>query len=346
MFASFKYKMWMKDLVQIMRIMKKIMSLTMVAVMAVTMTACGGDSSKKEDDNKLVIRYQKSIAYAPVMVMEEKNMIAKYYDKDVEVDCQVEKDGNTIKEGVSSGNIDVGTVGLPPAAVGILSGSKYKIFTGISAQPYSIVTNQKDIKTLKDLKDKNIQVGVLSTNSQGHILLGLAAKAELDDAHAFDNVLNPVDNASGFDGIKSGSIKVHVVISPYNFKELAVEGTHEIPVSKDVWVPGDTSIVGIASNDLYENNKDLYNAVCKALEEAMTYVKENPEETAKLVKEKLELDDSVEDIVTWMTDSRSQYSTELQGVGDFMNFMKDEGFLENEYSGNLSDLIYDGVKGN
>ncbi len=78
----------------------------------------------------------------------------------------------------------------------------------------------------------------------------------------------------------------------------------------------------------------------------MTYVKENPEETAKLVKEKLELDDSVEDIVTWMTDSRSQYSTELQGVGNFMNFMKDEGFLENEYSGNLSDLIYDGVKGN
>ena len=81
MFASFKYKMWMKDLVQIMRIMKKIMSLTMVAVMAVTMTACGGGSSEKEDDNKLVIRYQKSIAYAPVMVMAEKNMIAKYYDK-------------------------------------------------------------------------------------------------------------------------------------------------------------------------------------------------------------------------------------------------------------------------
>ena len=322
------------------------MAVTLVVAMAAAMTACGGSDKKAEDSNKLVIRYQKSIAYAPVMIMAEKNMISNYYDKEVEVDCQVEKDGNTIKEGVSSGSIDVGTVGLPPAVVGILSGSKYKIFTGISAQPYSIVTNQKDINSLKDLKNKGIQVGLLSTNSQGHIMLGLAAKAELGDAHAFDNVINPVDNASGFDGIKSGSIKVHVVISPYNFKELAVDGTHEIPVSEDVWVPGDTSIVGIASKDLYENNKELYDAVCKAFEEAMTYVKENPEETAELVKEKLELDDSVEDIVKWMTDSKSQYSTELQGVGNFVNFMQEEGFLENEYSGNLSDLIYDGVKGN
>ena len=198
---------------------------------------------------------------------------------------------------------------------------------------------------LEFLKDKKIQIGVLSTNSQGHILLGMAAKAELGDAHAFDNVLNSVDNASGFDGIKSGSIKAHIVISPYNFKELAVEGTHEIAISEDVWVPGDTSIVGIASKNLYENNKDLYNAVCKALDEAMQYVKNNPEETAQLVKDKLELDDSVEDIVKWMTDSKSQYSTTLQGVGNFVQFMQDEGFLENEYSGNLSDIVYDGVKG-
>lgn len=329
-----------------MKMFKKVLALTLVVAMATIMTACGGSEESSKENNNLVIRYQKSIAYAPVMIMAEKNMIANYYDKEIEVDCQVEKDGNTIKEGVSSGNIDIGTVGLPPAVVGILSGSKYKIFTGISSQPYSIVTNQKDIQSLKDLKDKKVQIGLVGTNSQGHILLGLAAKAELGDAHAFDNVLNPVDNASGFDGIKSGSIKAHVVISPYNFKELAVDGVHEIPVSEDVWVPGDTSIVGIVSKDLFENNKELYDAVCKALEEAMTYVKENPEETAELIKEKLELDDSVEDIVKWMTDSKSQYSTELQGVGNFVSFMQEEGFLENEYSGNLNDLIYDGVKGN
>ena len=268
-----------------MRIIKKVLSFALITAMAVTMTACGGSSKESKNDNKIVIRYQKSIAYAPVMIMAEKNMISKYYDKDLEVDCQVEKDGNTIKEGVSSGSIDIGTLGLPPAVVGILSGSKYKIFSGISSQ------------------------------------------------------------ASGFDGIKSGSIKAHIVISPYNFKELAVEGTHEIAISEDVWVPGDTSIVGIASKNLYENNKDLYNAVCKALDEAMQYVKNNPEETAQLVKDKLELDDSVEDIVKWMSDSKSQYSTTLQGVGNFVQFMQDEGFLENEYSGNLSDIVYDGVKG-
>lgn len=53
----------------------------------------------------------------------------------------------------------------------------------------------------------------------------------------------------------------------------------------------------------------------------------------------------MEDIVKWMTDSKSQYSTTLQGAGNFVQFMQDEGFLENEYSGNLSDIVYDGVKG-
>ena len=96
--------------------------------MAVTMTACGGSSKESKNDNKIVIRYQKSIAYAPVMIMAEKNMISKYYDKDLEVDCQVEKDGNTIKEGVSSGSIDIGTLGLPPAVVGILVAVNTKSF--------------------------------------------------------------------------------------------------------------------------------------------------------------------------------------------------------------------------
>ena len=47
-----------------------------------------------------------------------------------------------------------------------------------------------------------------------------------------------------------------------------------------------------------------------------------------------------------MTNEKSTFSTELQGVGNFVNYMKEEGFLEYDYSGNLSDIIYDGVKGN
>ena len=31
--------------------------------------------------------------------------------------------------------------------------------------------------------------------------------------------------------------------------------------------------------------------------------------------------------------------------GDACIIAQDEGFLENEYSGNLSDIVYDGVKG-
>ena len=52
-----------------MRIIKKVLSFALITAMAVTMTACGGSSKESKNDNKIVIRYQKSIAYAPVMII-------------------------------------------------------------------------------------------------------------------------------------------------------------------------------------------------------------------------------------------------------------------------------------
>ena len=81
-----------------MRIIKKVLSFALITAMAVTMTACGGSSKESKNDNKIVIRYQKSIAYAPVMIMAEKNMISKYYDKDLELIVRLRKMETQLKK--------------------------------------------------------------------------------------------------------------------------------------------------------------------------------------------------------------------------------------------------------
>ncbi len=330
--------------------MKKIVAIMMTMVIGMSLlTACGSEKSEERVSNdKLVIRYQNSVAYAPIIVMAEKGFISEEYGKDVDVDCALEADGNTVREGVSTGNIDIGCLGLPPALIGMTTGADYKIFSGIAAQPYSIVTNDDSLKTLQDVKDANIPVALLNANSQGHILLAKAAKELLGDAKAFDSNLSAVANADGYTGIESGSIKCHVVISPYNFKELALEGTHEIEVPESAWPTGDTSVVAVASKSLYTKNKDLYDAAYRAMERAVQYCIDNPEEVAQMCKDALQLDDSVEEIVSYMTNEKSKYSTTIQGVMDMAKFMGEEGFIEDPDTvpAELSDIAYDNVKGN
>lgn len=324
-----------------MKRMKKFVALMMVAVMCLSITACGG-KDEKADGSKLAIAYQSSIAYAPLLVMKEHKLIEKHYGKDLEIDWQELANGAAINEAFSAGTLDIGSMGVAPAITGIKAGLPYKIFTGLSSQPYAVLTNQKNIKSLKDIKKGDI-VAITGLNSQPHILLAMAAKAELGDAKALDANLQVLPNADGYTSIKSGAVQCHMVISPYNFMEEKEDNIHEIKVSEEIWPKDDTFIVGVASEKLKENT-ELYDAVCKATEEAMTYIAENPEETAKILTAGYP-DATEEEIFSWMADERSNYTTELKGVMKLSDFMVEEGFLE-EGPKDISEIVYDNVKGN
>ena len=266
---------------------KKIVALIMSMVLAVTFTACGSssDNTESKKDNgkeKITIAYQSSIAYAPILVMMNQKLIEKHYDGEVNIDWQMLANGAAINEGLTSGSVDIGCMGAAPAITGIKAGIPGKIFSGISSQPYGILTNQDDINSLKDITDQD-QIAITGLNSHPHILLAMAAKAYLGDAHALDGKLTVLSNADGYTSLLSGAVQCHMVISPYNFMEEAADNVHEIEIGEDVWPNGNTFIVGVASNKLKENKPELYQAVCDAMEEAMEYIKENPQETAEIL---------------------------------------------------------------
>ena len=326
---------------------KKIVALIMSMVLAVTFTACGSssDNTESKKDNgkeKITIAYQSSIAYAPILVMMNQKLIEKHYDGEVNIDWQMLANGAAINEGLTSGSVDIGCMGAAPAITGIKAGIPGKIFSGISSQPYGILTNQDDINSLKDITDQD-QIAITGLNSHPHILLAMAAKAYLGDAHALDGKLTVLSNADGYTSLLSGAVQCHMVISPYNFMEEAADNVHEIEIGEDVWPNGNTFIVGVASNKLKENKPELYQAVCDAMEEAMEYIKENPQETAEILSDGY--DATADEILSWMNDLASSYTTQLQGIMDLANFMVEAGFLENGPK-DISEIAFDNVKGN
>lgn len=325
-----------------MKIWKKITGIIVTVSLIAGLTACSGEKKEtKNEAEKLVIAYQSSIAYAPLVVMKEQKLIEKYYGKDLSVDWKIMANGSAINDGITAGSVDVGAMGVAPAITGMKAGIPYKIFAGMSSQPYGILTNKKEINSLKDITSDD-QIAITNINSQPHILLAMAAKAELGNARALDGNLTVLANADGYSSILSGAVSCHMVISPYNFMELENEKIHEIEVGEEVWPNGNTFIVGVASTKLKEEKPELYDALCKAMEEAVTYINNNQEATAKLLAQ--DYDASEKEILSWMQDDGSNYTTKLQGVMELSNFMVEEGFLENGPK-DISEIAFDNVQG-
>lgn len=302
---------------------------------------CGSTDAKGSES--ITIAYQSSIGYAPILVMKEKKMIEEKYGGDITINWVEMKNGSAINEGMTSGSIDVGCMGVPVAVTGVMAGCPYKIAFGISAQPYSIMTRDASINSLSDIKDSD-QIAITNINSQPHVLLAMAVKAELGDAHALDKNLTVLGNADGYSAIVSGNVSCHMVISPYNFMEQISTDVdiHEISVDSSVWPDDNTALVAVITENLKNKKPEVYDAILAAVDEANAYIASNTRDAAEILAKGY--DAEPDEIVKWMTDKRSVYTSELHGVMRMVEFMVEEGFLEKGPSA-ITEIAYDTVKG-
>ena len=81
---------------------------------------------------EISINYQSSIGYAPLLVMKDQGLIEKAYGGDITVNWMEMSNGAEVNEALISGNLDVGSMGVPVAVTGIMAGSPYKIAFGLA----------------------------------------------------------------------------------------------------------------------------------------------------------------------------------------------------------------------
>lgn len=335
------------------RTIASLLAAVMVIGAALALTACGGGNetsggAEGSDTAKITIVQQYGMAYAPFQIMEDQGLIEKAYEeatgKTVEVEYVQLNSGASINESFASGDVDVGAMGVAPAITGSLSGVGYKICSNMSAQPHKIMTNDPSIKTLKDVGSE--QIALVNIGSFQHILLAMAAKEQLGDAHALDENISAMAHPDGMAALLNGTVKLHLTTSPFTFKEEA-EGMTEVEALKSVWPEGNSFIVAVASEKLKEENPDLYQAVVDSIGTAIDYLNNNTEEAAATLIDKGFVEDvDADTLVGWMNDPACVYSPELKGVMDMANFMAEEGFLEVDGPESIADMAFDNVKGN
>lgn len=328
--------------------MKKVLIVVVATItafsMCLSLAGCGESSDSGDDVAKLTVVQQYGMAYAPLKVIQEKGLIEENYDGDVEVNFQTLNSGASINDAFVAGDVDVGLMGVAPAITGSLNeGVPYKICSNVSAQPHKLMTNDPNIKTLKDIGEKD-QIALVNIGSIQHILLAMAAKEQLGDAHALDNNIAAMAHPDGMTALLNGSVKCQLTTSPFVFKEAKEEGISEVDAIESVWPEGNSFIVAVASTDLHDNNPALYEAVLAAFDDAIAFMNDDPEAAAEMLCADEDVDAAT--YLEWLNDPACSYSTNLTGVSTMAKFMTEEGFLEDVQFDDISQLVYEGVEGN
>lgn len=329
---------------------KKILSALLAVACAFTMVGCGAAASSSTTANstgsaKLGVAYQYGLSYAPVIIAKEKGLIEAAYKEATGNDLVVEwtqmSSGADINTGIASGTIQAGFVGVGPAVTGVAKNVGYKIFTNLSGQEHGFMTNDPDINSFDDVIGSDKQVALVNIGSFQHIVLAKALADSGRDPHALDANLVKMSHPDGMTSLQSGSIACQVTTNPYIYKERDDANLHEIEDLPGAWPVDNSFIVGIAATSLHDNDKAVYDALCKGISDAVDFINNNLEEACAITSEFNS--NTLEDEIKYS--KLGTYSTTTNGLGELAKFMYDNGFVEVD-PGDYSNLTFDNVKGN
>ena len=325
---------------------KKILICSLVVMLL--LVGCANNSKNTSiDEGKEVtlnVAYQYSLGYAPVAIAKEKGFIEKAYEETTGEKLVIEwiqmSNGADINTGITSGNIDVGFMGIPPAITGVTKGLGYKIFSGVSGQANSLTTNNAKIKTLEDLIGSEHQIAIVNIGSTQHIMLAMALAEYGYDAHILDSNIAVMKHPDGMVALESGNVACHLTCSPYIEMERKNEKIYELSEIEEVWSSQRSMIVGVASEQLYSEDRALYDALCQGIKSAVDFINNDIEGAASITHEFH--GNSIEDEIEYL--KNGSYSIETKEIFELAQFMTENGFLEATVD-KYEDLVFDNVKG-
>lgn len=307
--------------------MKKILLITIVLL---SLTGCS------EEAKTIKIAEQYGIAYAPLQVMKEEQILESLLGDDYEVKWVKLANTAAIREAMIGDDLDIGFTGIPPFIIGVDNGMDWQIISALSESPLGLVVNDPNIKELSDLLDQG-KIALPQPGSIQHILLSMSAKEELGDATIFDNQLVSMKHPDGQIALNAGKdIKAHYTSPPFIFQELDQENNHLLVDGIDAMNGEFTFIVGVCGVDFYEQSEE-YRLFKEALEMAIERINSGDDSVIELLAESYSLDYDTMD--AYLNHQDMSYGNEIKGVQTFIDFMFEAGYIKEELF--QSDVIWD-----
>lgn len=266
-----------------------------IVTLALAGFVVAGATSALAEATEVRLSHQHGLNFFPVQVVVEQKLIEKNAKKlglaDTRVSVHQFGSGAVANDAILSGRIDFNATGIGPMitmwekTAGRLN---VRAALPIAATPTTLITIDPRVKSLRDyttIADHQIALPAIKVSMQARILQVAAAKElGLDRASALDQMTVSMQNPDAFVAIKTGgsTVKSHFAVEPYTSMGLNQPGARTVVSSYDVLGGKHTLTVLWTTEKFKVDNPKLYQAVVGAFQEAMTWMNENPKETAEL----------------------------------------------------------------
>jgi NitT/TauT family transport system substrate-binding protein len=291
------------------------------------------------EPSRLRIAQQFGLGYAAMTIADELGFFEKYFP-DLKVTWIQLSSDEAIAEAFTAGQIDAAVVSIPTFLLGWDQGIPWKVASGMCVMPITLQTYDESIISLADFAEDD-RIAIPALGSLEHVLLSMASERELGNADALNDklVLMSHKEAVAMMG-EQRDITAHFSAPPYNFEELKSLGVKTVVDGEEVFGAKFSSLIVVASNDLYENNPKAYAALVMAIAEATEFIHENPEEAATILAPSIGLNELV--VLEYLTWPGMNYITTPLGLMGFSDFMLNAGFLTRT-PGSICEIAFSNV---
>ena len=289
---------------------------------------------------EIKISRQFGLPYLPLMVMENQQLIEKHAKQlgvgDIKTRWSTVGTSTATLDGLLSGQIDFASAGITVVLTlwDKTAGTPNEIMaiSGISSFPYPLVTNNPNVKSLKDFgPNDRIAVPAVKVSVQAIVLQMAVAKAfGADKRNALDTQTVSLAHPDAAVAVmsKRSEVNSHFSYPPYSQQELKAPGVHAVLWANEVTNGPATTIEVVTSRRVLKENPKWVDAFLAAQEEANAFIAAKPREAAQIyltmTKDKL----TVDEIVEIVSDKDAKISTTPFNTMLFANFMKDAGSIK------------------
>ncbi len=278
-------------------------------------TASGGERAAAP--GKLTIAYQPGLGYAPLILMKQQRTIERLFPG-TQVEWRVLASGTPITQGVISGDIQVGAVGVGPMLVGWARGVNWKIIAPLNEGDLWLMAKDPAIRTIADLRGKRIATPT-RTSIQA-VILRKMAEAKLGNAKALDAGLLDMDHPDGMQALLTGQIDAHFTSPPFQFQE-RVRGAHIVGRSYN-YFGAHTFLVTVMTQSFYDDYPQFARAFYNAVVRMETLIKRNPDRVARVLQQDAGGTPTNRQFKQWLVNPALNWTTRPRGLMRTAFFMR------------------------
>ena len=253
-----------------------------------------------------------------------------------------------VTDALLSGSADYGTAALPSLLTlwdkTHDTPNEVKAVGTVSNGAMVLYTINPNVKTIADFTEKD-RIAVPSVRiSFNAMMLEMAAEKIWNDPHRLDHLTVGLGHPDAVAALAAGygkaTITAHIAVQPFTSRGLKLPGAHVVADSREVFGGPLTQITLLATKKTKEKNPALFKAVASALDESIKVANADKRAAAILWKKAQNASESVDDLVTLLSDPGFEFTSQPHRIAYFAAFLNRIGSMKTKVN-DWKDLFWE-----